>query len=154
MKIHQKARLLCFALVAALMSGCIETVSDTSFLYLKPETVVYVSPTFLNLRECPSVECKILSTLKQGQELKVAKQQGNWSQVKVVAAESSGWVSNTYISKIPPQEHSADITSRNTSPKENIPSDKPQEEWASPGETVKKPEAAMPEEEWALPEND
>ncbi len=51
----------------------------------------------LNLRASPSDTAPILMALKAGQDVKIIKDTGAWSQVSVVGTDRTGWVADKYL---------------------------------------------------------
>ena len=53
----------------------------------------------LNLRGCAGDNCKVLLTLRRGEELFQTGRLGEWIRVRVKASNKEGWVSPKYLGK-------------------------------------------------------
>lgn len=89
-----------------------ETGSAGTEAVTKPATtpkpvVLYVLSNRLNLRECPSVKCKVAAVLKQGDEVVKLGQKKDWVNVRVKAANREGWVASTLVGKKPSKKKSS-----------------------------------------------
>ena len=61
--------------------------------------ILYVVSQKANLRECPSVKCKVIARLKQGDEVIKVIQGKDWIHVRVKATNREGWVALTLVGK-------------------------------------------------------
>ncbi len=141
--------LLCFFLV----SGCAATETTT-----KPDTtgpaptaaggdgtetatrpattpkpvLLYVLPDRLNLRECPSIKCKVAAVLKRGDEVIKLGQEKDWINVRVRATNREGWVASTLVGKTVPKKKPSSRIKEQSPPqgKEKQGSSELQEEFA------------------------
>ncbi|MEN6472890.1 MAG: SH3 domain-containing protein [Syntrophaceae bacterium] len=101
--------LLCFILA----SGCAATktttkpattspTAPTSTTGFTPKPVIlYVISDRLNLRECPSLQCKVAVVLKLGDEVIVLGQKQDWINVRVKATHQEGWVAAYLVGETP-----------------------------------------------------
>ena len=64
----------------------------------KPVTL-FVVTNRLNLRECPSVRCKVAAVLKLGDEVIRLGQENDWFHVRVKATDREGWVASAMVGK-------------------------------------------------------
>jgi len=73
----------------------------------KPAQPKAVRPTFyvtinqLNLRACPGIDCKKITTLKLNAEVEKMGESQNWTQIKVKKDGTIGYVSSRYLSPNP-----------------------------------------------------
>jgi uncharacterized protein YgiM (DUF1202 family) len=61
--------------------------------------ILYVVSKQLNLRECPSVKCKVAAVLKLGDKVIKLGQRKDWINVRVKATNREGWVASTLVGK-------------------------------------------------------
>lgn len=61
--------------------------------------ILYVVSNWTNLRECPSVKCKVAAVLKLGDEVIKLGQEKDWVNVQVKATKREGWVASTLVGK-------------------------------------------------------
>jgi SH3-like domain-containing protein len=61
--------------------------------------ILYVVSNRTNLRECPSVKCKVVAVLKLGDEVIKLGQGEDWINVRVKATNREGWVASTLVGK-------------------------------------------------------
>jgi uncharacterized protein YgiM (DUF1202 family) len=69
----------------------------------KPE-LLYVLPDRLNLRECPSIKCKVAAVLKRGDEVIKLGQEKDWVNVRARVTNREGWVASTLVGKTAPKK--------------------------------------------------
>lgn len=62
------------------------------------EQLYYVVADSLNLRECPSTECRIVNVLKRGDHGLAIDQQTPWVQIQLLEKRYTGWVAGRYLS--------------------------------------------------------
>ena len=61
--------------------------------------ILYVVSQQLNLRECPSVKCRVVAVLKLGDEVIKLGQGKDWINVRVKATNREGWVVSALVGK-------------------------------------------------------
>lgn len=61
---------------------------------------VYVQVSSLNLRQCPSRDCRIVTVLHQRQKLDLLAEQAGWAQVELGDGRK-GWVAARYLGPTP-----------------------------------------------------
>jgi len=71
--------------------------------------ILYVTSDQVNLRECPSVKCKVAAVLKLGEEVIKLGQEELWIKVKVKASGREGWVASRLVGKMPKKKTSPRI---------------------------------------------
>jgi hypothetical protein len=107
--------LLCFLLASGCAATETTTKPDTTVpaptaagteTTAKPATtpppkpvILYVVSNRLNLRECPSVKCKVAAVLKLGDEVIKLGQKDDWINVRVKATNREGWAASTLVGK-------------------------------------------------------
>ena len=110
--------LLCFLLASGCAATDTTTKSDTTGpapaatggagteTTAKPATtptpkpvILYVVSNRTNLRECPSVKCKVAAVLKMGDEVIKLGQEKDWINVRVKATKREGWVASALLGK-------------------------------------------------------
>jgi len=64
----------------------------------KPVTL-YVSSDKVNLRVCPSLECKVVAVLPLGDEVIKLGQKDDWIHIRVKATKREGWAAERFIGK-------------------------------------------------------
>ncbi len=114
-----------------------EAVGEGTQTVTKPATapkpvLLYVLPDRLNLRECPSVKCKVAAVLKQGDAVIKLGQEKDWINVRVKAIDREGWVASTLVGKAPSKKKPSSGIKQPSSPqgKEKQGSSELQEEFA------------------------
>ena len=61
--------------------------------------ILYVVAHRVNLRECPSLKCKVAAVLKLGDEVIKLGQRKDWINVRVKATDREGWVASNLVGK-------------------------------------------------------
>jgi len=94
--------------------------------------ILYVSAQRVNLRECPSVKCKVIAGLKLGDAVIKLGQRKDWINVRVKATNREGWVASTLVGKTAGKKKPASKTKEPSPPqgKETQGSSELQEEFA------------------------
>lgn len=114
--------LLLFAGLAAALTGC--TITAAPMVYVPPpacpEGYYYASgygclPTppgvvlpadavyatvgiqGLNLRSCGSMQCAVINSLNQGEQVQVLSHEGDWTHVWAFSRGQEGWVGSRYL---------------------------------------------------------
>jgi uncharacterized protein YgiM (DUF1202 family) len=123
------------ATLLAMLAGCgqksppITTPPVT--LDLKVGQQLYVRASALNLRQCPSTDCRILAVLGGGQAVRLQALKGGWGQVTTSDGRRRGWVAASYLDKNPP----ASVQPA----KASEPPPLPKEQWAPAGQGGQQP---------------
>ncbi|KIX14194.1 peptide-binding protein [Dethiosulfatarculus sandiegensis] len=55
----------------------------------------------MNLRECPSTKCRIVSVLGKGDQVRPIEDKKGWYKVAMVNRDKSGWVAGRFLSREP-----------------------------------------------------
>jgi uncharacterized protein YgiM (DUF1202 family) len=63
--------------------------------------ILYVISDRLNLRECPSLKCKVATVLKLGDEVTMLEQEEDWVKVRINATGREGWVASNLVGGTP-----------------------------------------------------
>ncbi len=130
MKRLELIAVLMFAALLALAAGCGHKAAPIPAkpvkLDFKAGERLYVRASALNLRQCPSTDCRILAVLKGGQAVRLEALKGGWGQVLTVGGSRRGWVAARYLAKTPP----AGVPPATASE----PPPLPKEQWATPKE--------------------
>ena len=66
----------------------------------KPE-ILYVTSDKVNLRACPSLNCKVDAVLRLGEEVIKLGQEDDWVNIRVKATKREGWVAARLTGKKP-----------------------------------------------------
>ena len=66
---------------------------------VEDDSPLFVQPSGLYLRECPSKECKILATLPKGQQVKPLYYLPGWLEVSVEDKGLTGWLGSKHVAK-------------------------------------------------------
>ena len=128
-----------FAAILLLATGCNHQVNtQLADSFLKPAEVRrYVDVRALNLRECPSLECRITRVLELGDSGLVLAESSGWVEMLIDHSDSQGWVAAKYLSSQPVARQQ----------KKKVQPALPEEEFAGPQKSVPPPlkeELAMP----------
>ncbi len=121
----------CLAAAALLLAltGCAEvsqTVPQEVSAAFKEGQKLYVLTSALNLRQCPSTDCRILRVLKHGDIVLSTGDRRGWSKVETAAGGVRGWVATRYLGADPNQ---APPPVKRASE----PPPLPKEQWGAPG---------------------
>lgn len=103
-----KPRLLISALSSLIfLCGCVPDTSERHVLRNSaPDSISFVQVMALNLRQCPSIQCEILSVLHAGDKVTVLSEQNGWYQISRPATGKTGWLAARYIAGQPPKKKS------------------------------------------------
>lgn len=89
-----------------LLCGCVPDTSERHVLRNDtPDLIAFVQVKALNLRQCPSVQCKIVSVLQAGDKVTVLSEQNGWYKILRPATGKTGWLSAQYMADQPPKEN-------------------------------------------------
>ncbi len=89
------------------LCGCIPDTSERHVLRNDtPEFISFVQVKALNLRQCPSVECEIVSVLQAGDKVAVLSEQNGWYKISRPATGKTGWLAARYMARKPPEKKS------------------------------------------------
>jgi len=105
-------------LISALSSllflcGCVPDTSERHALRNDtPDFISFVQVKALNLRQCPSVQCKIVSVLQAGDKVTVLSKKNGWYKISKPPTGKTGWLAARYMAGKPPKEKSSHRLSR------------------------------------------
>ncbi|HQP29785.1 MAG TPA: SH3 domain-containing protein [Deltaproteobacteria bacterium] len=61
--------------------------------------ILYVTSDKVNLRACPSLECKVVAVLPLGDEVIKLGQKDDWIHIRVKATKREGWAATRLVGK-------------------------------------------------------
>ncbi len=79
--------------------------------------ILYVGSGRVNLRDCPSVKCKVASVLKPGEEVIKLGQKKDWINVRVKATNREGWVASSLVGKTAKKKKPSSRTKEQSPPR-------------------------------------
>ncbi len=91
--------MLCCAMLF-FFPGCIPKRAAPVYSFGHIDTVMVVRVGSLNFRKCPSVQCRILTTLHRGEKVVVLQEEGAWVQVQRLLDDAEGWVAVKYLDEL------------------------------------------------------
>ncbi|MCJ8138500.1 SH3 domain-containing protein [Falsirhodobacter halotolerans] len=66
-----------------------------------PLSTAHVTANRLNVRQGPSPQATVLSSLTRGEEISVVKVDGGWTLIRMEGDGVEGWVSSSYLEQVP-----------------------------------------------------
>lgn len=96
-------RSLLWLILPALLAGCNYqgTVQQADSMVRPQQDRRYVRVNALNLRSCPTTQCKIKRVLRQGDSGLVLQEKAGWAEMLIDYSDSQGWVAAKYLSVQP-----------------------------------------------------
>ena len=90
---------LSFVTLSAFLGGCNHevTMQQVDRMVRPQQDRRYVNVNALNLRACPTTQCRILRVLRQGDGGLVLQVKSGWAEMLIDNSDSQGWVATKYL---------------------------------------------------------